>query len=96
MFRFEEDAFLRKGGDYSRNCLTFEDEEEEANKLALDERISSLKHERFAGNKSQKLLIGAGGHCTAPLLKTVFQTWKPEDVLGEACTFSSLQISRFD
>jgi len=67
MFRFEEDAFLRKGGDYSRNCLSFEEEEELAARLA--DRIPSISIPASVPT-ARTVFISAGGKCTEPLVRS--------------------------
>ena len=67
MFRFEEDAFLRKGGDYSRNCLSYEEEEELAARLA--EVVPNVILPESMP-KAQTVFISAGGKCTEPLARS--------------------------
>ena len=98
MFRLEEDAFLRKGGDFSRNCLTFEDELEEEKKLEADVRLKSIlesiANEPLPINRNnQVILVGAGGKCTDVLLKALFPSsnnnWNTSKAnnLGSFCEF---------
>ena len=70
MFRFEEDAFLRKGGEYSRNCLAFDEEEELAMKLQEAKPLKPC--EAFPKLPSAKFVfISAGGNSTESLVRSL-------------------------
>jgi len=68
MFKYQEDEFLRRGGDYSRNCLSVEEEEEEAGKVH-DSNLLSWKRPVDIGSV---VTVSAGGKATEALVKTLY------------------------
>lgn len=69
MKRFEEDLFLRTGGDYSRNCLSFQEEEEE--RLKLDELTLEPPPPSLGTAHFKHVFVSAGGKATESLVKVL-------------------------
>ncbi|KAH9259084.1 hypothetical protein BASA81_002704 [Batrachochytrium salamandrivorans] len=69
MFRLVEDEFLRKG-DYSRNCLTFEEEESERAKLLAGVKLPQLPEPCALASK---VYVSCGGMCTEPFIRRVVE-----------------------
>ena len=68
MFRFEEDAYLRKGGDFSRNCLSFEAEENEAQKVPAP---LLAQEPELRIKKCKTVVVSAGGRATEFFVKAL-------------------------
>lgn len=85
MFRLVEDEFLRKG-DYSRNCLTFEEEESARAKLPTGAGPPQLPEPCALASR---VYVSCGGMCTEPFVRRVVGCaegveWRPSalGVLG--------------
>jgi hypothetical protein len=99
MFRFEEDAFLRKGGDYSRNCISPEEELEEAKRLEQEEaKGSRIRIELDAKLKpfdssAHVLFVSAAGKCTEPLIRAIVNTQSVQWITSEWGDFGQFHFS---